>query len=411
VIVALGFFGSFFGIGLTWAASIFAVPMQDDLGWSRSEVFLAVSLRGWIGIVVSPFAGAYLDRGQGARVLALFGGSLNAVSLLLTSQVEQAWQFMALFGLMGGIAQTAQGGMGMAIIPKWFIARRASAVLISTLGGGLAALAFPLLLAPLNDGFGWRSGWVVIGVLALMFSALPALLVRRQPEDIGLLPDGVRHADGARRAEPEISFTRDEAMKTRTFWLLMAGVSLGSVACNGVPTNATNMFTDRGFALDTASGALVAYGLASISARVVWAKLVDNFHLRTVLLILSIYGALVMPVFLVIPDSFGKLALGYGALVGFFVGAYIPLHSLVWAAYFGRAHVGAISGAARPLGIIFLSSSPFLLASTRDLFGSYAVGLLLTSLALVLCAICLYFTRPNQLARSRDQSAAVAAPA
>jgi cyanate permease len=279
--------------------------------------------------------------------------------------------------------------------------------LISTLGGGLAALLFPLILAPLNGEIGWRGGWVVIGVLALVFSALPALLIRRQPEDIGLHPDGVRGARGVLRADSEVSFTREEAMKTRTFWLLMIGVSAGGLACNGVPTNATNMFTDRGFALETASGALVAYGLASISARFVWARLADHYHLRTVLLALSIYGALVMPVFLIVPDSFGKFALGYGALVGFFVGAYIPLHSLVWAAYFGRAHVGAISGAARPLGIIFMSSSPFLLAGTRDLFGSYAVGLLLTSGALVICAVCLYLTRPGGVSHQRQAPEAV----
>lgn len=369
--------------------------MRDELGWSRSEIFFAVSLRGWIGILVSPVVGRYLDRKNGARILTVAGGLLNATSLLLISQVDAQWQFMLLFGVVGGIAQTVQGGLSIAIIPKWFVAKRASAVLISTLGGGLAALTLPLFLAPLNDSLGWRGSWTVLGVLALLFSALPALLLIRQPEDVGLLPDGEKGAVRDVGSRPqEVSFTLKEAVHTRTFWLLMIGVSVGSLACNGVPTQVTNMFTDRGFSLTTASGALVAYGIASVSARLAWARVVDRHHLRTVLMIVAVYGAIATPSFLIIPDEIGRLGLIYGAFVGFFVGAYVPLHGLVWSVYFGRAYVGAISGAARPLGIILIASSPFLLASTRDLFGTYAVGLLITSAALIVCVVCLYLARP-----------------
>jgi sugar phosphate permease len=399
VIVELGFFTSFFGIGLTWAASIFAVPMRDELGWTRSEIFFAVSMRGWIGIFASPIVGRYLDQKNGVRIMTLIGGLLNATSLMLISRVEAQWQFLLLFGVMGGLSQNLQGGISIAIVPKWFIARRASAVLISSLGGGLAALTLPLFLAPLIDSLGWRDGWVVIGVLALMFSVVPVMLLRRQPEDIGLLPDGgatsPRAAQAARiAAAAEVSFTREEAMRTSTFWLLMAGVAIGSLACNGVPTQVTNMFTDRGFALETASAALIAYGIASVGARFFWARIIDRYHLRTVLIVISLYGAFAMSSFMLLPESLGRITLLYGGLVGFFVGAYVPLHGLVWAVYFGRAHVGAISGAARPLGIILISSGPFLLAGTRDVFGSYAPGLLLTSAALLICAGCMYLAKP-----------------
>jgi len=410
VIVVLAFGMSFFGIGLTWAASIFSVPMRHELGWSRSEIFFAVSMRGWIGIVASPVVGRYLDQKNGVRIMTLIGGLMNGTSLLLISQVHEQWQFLLLFGVFGGIAQNTQGGISLAIVPKWFIARRASAVLISTLGGGLAALSLPLFLAPLIDSVGWREGWVVIGVLALLFSALPAVLLRRQPEDIGLLPDGGAAATPAVRAAQaaEVSYTREEAMRMPVFWVLMVGVAIGSLACNGVPTQVTNMFTDRGFTLEVASAALVAYGIASVGARFFWARIIDRYHLRTVLMIISLYGAVAMSSFILIPDSLGRVGLLYGGFVGFFVGAYVPLHGLVWAVYFGRAHVGAISGAARPLGIILISSGPFLLASSRDVFGSYAPGLLITSAALLICAGCLYFARPPQV---RDLATAPAGAA
>lgn len=399
IIVGLGFFTAFFGIGLTWAASIFAVPMRDELGWTRSEIFFAVSLRGWMGIFVSPIVGRYLDRRNGARILAVIGGVINTASLLAVSQVQEQWQFIALFGIMGGIAQSTTGGISIAIVPKWFVVNRGSAVSISTLGGGLAAFVMPVMLAPLNDSFGWRSSWVIVGTLAFICSCVPAILLRRQPEDVGLLPDGAKpgtehSARVARASRDEVSYTLKEAIASGRFWLLMVGVSVGSLACNGVPANLTNMFVDRGFALETASSGLVAYGMASILAKFGWGWVANRHHLRTVLMVLAGYGALATSSFILIPSGFGTVSLGYGFLVGFFVGAYVPLHGLVWAVYFGRGHVGSISGAARPLGIIMISSGPLLLASTRDLFGSYTPGLLITSIGLLICIWCLYLARP-----------------
>jgi sugar phosphate permease len=412
IIVGLGFFTAFFGIGLTWAASIFAVPMQDDLGWSRSIIFLAVSLRGWMGIVVAPIVGRQLDRRHGARILAVIGGALNTVSLIAISQVTAPWQFILLFGVLGGVAQSTTGGISIAIVPKWFVANRGSAVSISTLGGGLAAFTMPLMLAPLNEELGWRASWAVVGVLAFVFAGLPAIFLRRQPEDVGLLPDGEKAhsnqpASRPSRAAAERSYTLKEALGTSTFWYLMVGVSVGSLACNGVPANVTNMFVDRGFALEAASSALVAYGIASILAKVAWGGIANRFHLRTVMIVLCGYGAIATASFVFMPESLGSVALGYGFLVGFFVGAYVPLHGLVWAVYFGRGNVGAISGTARPLGIILISSGPLLLAGTHDLFGSYTPGLLITSAALLVCVWCMYMARPLALeAASRSDEPA-----
>ena len=385
--------------------------MRDELGWSRSEIFFAVSMRGWIGIVAAPVVGRYLDQRNGVRIMTLIGGLMNAASLLLISQVNAQWQFLLLFGVMGGIAQNTQGGISIAIVPKWFIAKRASAVLISTLGGGLAALTLPLFLAPLIDSVGWREGWLVIGLLALLFAALPSMLLRRQPEDIGLLPDGGATSTPAQRAAAasEANYTRQEAMRTPAFWLLMFGVGIGSLACNGVPTQVTNMFTDRGFTLEVASAALVAYGVASVAARFFWARIIDRHHLRTVLIVISLYGACRDVV--VHPDPG-------------IAGASQPavrrprrlLRRRLRAA--ARAGVGRVlrprarrrdQRRCRPLGIILISSGPFLLASTRDMFGSYAPGLLLTSAALLMCAACLYMAKPLVTREPAPNAAPVAA--
>lgn len=414
IIVSLGFVSAFFGIGLTWAAGLFFVPMHDDLGWSRASYFFAVSLRGWIGIVVTPLMGGFLDRKSGPRLLMLIGGLLNAGTLALISFVDQEWQFQLLFGVLGGVAQTVQGGLSVAIVPKWFIKRRGFAVSVSTTGGGLAAFLMPTIIGSLGAGIGWRSSWMVLGVLAFLFTALPVALLQRQPEDVGLLPDGEPQrpaAGGGARvhvAEPP-SYTLKEALHTRTFWLLMIGVSIGALSNNGIPANMAAIFTDRGFPFETAALALTAYGVGSIFTKFFMGWVANHLHIRTVLLLLTAFGAMVIPSVLLFPSSMGSAALGWGLLVGLFVGAYVPFHQMVWAVYFGRQHVGSISGVARPLGIILISGGPFMLASVRELTGSYDLGILLTGAAVACCFLCMLLVRPPAPKAAPD--AAAAAPA
>jgi MFS family permease len=389
---------TYFGIGLTWAASIFAVPMKEDLGWGNAAIFFALSLRGWTGILIAPFVGPYLDRIHGVRKFSVAGGLINAASLLLIGFVDAEWQFVVLFGVVGGFAQAFQAGANV-IIPKWFIRKRGMAASLASAGGGLAAFTLPPLLVGVDAVVGWRAGWFVLAILALLFSALPSVLLRRQPEDLGLLPDGDKEPPVAAHglANPdEGDFTRAEALRTRTFWILIVAVALGALAANGLPANLTNIFVDRDLSFDLAATSLVLYGVASIAAKLFWGWLANRFHLRTVLLLLTGYGALAIPSLLLLPESLGSLALVYGAIVGFYVGAYIPLHFLVWATYFGRQHVGAVSGVGRPLSAAFLAGGPFIIAFARDVFGTYSAGLLLAAAGIAAAFICLLFVQPPQ---------------
>lgn len=401
VIVAVGFIASLFGIGLTWAAGLLAVPMSAELQWSQSAIFFAVSLRGWVGIVVSPFVGPYLDRRGGPRVLSLAGGMMNSVSLLLIPLVESPWQFSLLFGVLGGIGQAAEGGISFAIVPKWFVRQRGLAVAISTMGGGLAAVILPPFVALLTGTAGWRGAWLALGVLAFLIGTLPAMLLHREPEDLGLLPDGNRATRSTRGARApykreETSFTRDEALHTGAFWVLLFGIALGSLVNNGIPATLAPIFVDRGFSFEIAATALVWYGLASTATKLTWGWVTTRFPVRGVLLILTLYGMAALPSILVFPEL-GPFA--YGFVIGIYIGAYAFLSQMVWAEYFGRAYVGAISALGRPLGLAVGAGGPFLLAFTRDLTGSYDLGIWLNALSALLCFGCLFLVRPARRAR------------
>jgi MFS transporter, OFA family, oxalate/formate antiporter len=403
VIVWVGFTASVFSFGLSLAAGLLAVPMGDELQWSRSAMFFAISLRGWIGIVITPLIGPYLDRPNGVRVLSLAGGALNVASLLLIPFMDSEWQFIALFGVLGGIAQTAQGGISAATVPKWFVERRGLAVSISTLGGGVAAVFLPALVSFFTGTAGWRASWLAIAVLAFVAGTLPAFLLYRQPEDLALLPDGRRAPERSSRAEAsrfeEPSYTRAEAVRSSAFWVLMFGISVGSLASNGIPILLAPIFVDRGFSFEVGATALIAYGIASTLTKFVFGWLVNRFSFSRVLHFLNIYGTLALGSILVLPSLVSPVA--YAFIIGLYIGAFFPMSQMVWAEYFGRAHVGAISSLGRPLPALVASGGPFVLAFTRDLTGSYDLGLLLNALSAIICFASLFFVRPIRRSAAR----------
>ncbi|HZT06175.1 MAG TPA: MFS transporter, partial [Chloroflexota bacterium] len=330
VIVAVGFIASAFSIGLTWTAGLLAVPMAAELEWSGSAFFFAVSLRGWLGIVFTPIMGPYLDRPRGPRVLVLIGGLVNAVGVLLIPFVDSAWQFVVLFGVLGGIAQAAQTGISAAIVPKWFVRQRGMAVAVSTMGGGLTAVFLPPVVGVMTGASGWRSIWLVIGLLALVFGTLSALLLYREPEDLGLAPDG-RTPGSERGVTPagsiaeERSFTRTEALHTSVFWVLLVGIAVGSLANNGIPAMLAPIFVDRGFPFDVSAHSLAWYGVASTITKFAWGWAANRFSVRAVLLILTFFGALALPSVLIFPLVGPGL---YAFLIGVYIGAYFFLSQM-----------------------------------------------------------------------------------
>ena len=90
-----------------------------------------------------------------------------------------------------------------AVVAVWFRRRRARAFTALTLMAGLASTVFLPLAGWLLERQGWRGALVTLAAVLGAATVVPhALLLRRRPEDLGLLPDGAprRARPGARRS-------------------------------------------------------------------------------------------------------------------------------------------------------------------------------------------------------------------
>ncbi len=410
VVVSAVFLRSFTTAGALWTTGILSVPMHDDLGWSRTIIFGGLALRTLGAAASGVFFGRLLDRSGAARVLAIGSSVVAALCLGSIAFVQEEWQFLLIFGVIGGVfgAGPAQLLMG-ALVPKWFVRKRGRAMATSTMGTGLAAFLLPPVVALVSEGYGWREAWFVLGVLAVVLSVLPSLLIRTQPEDIGLLPDGDSEppAAAASSTEPvrtaasqEYSFSRAEAFKTRTLWLLMLVSVFGVVSPTAFPTNLVPALVEKGFSESTAALSFSAYGLTSFTGRFFWGWLADKLHIRKTLLIIATYCLLTIPLLLLLP---GDLSLIAGAVAGLGIGGWVGLNQVLWPSYFGRANIGAISGMVRPVVTLSGATGPLYVAAIAEALDSYTLSILIMALSWGLCGLVLYFVRPARRPDAAEQ--------
>lgn len=375
-----------------YSTGVFFVPMTDDLGWSRTEFIVAVTLSQFVMAIVGALIGGLIDR-HGGRMLMLVGAVVTSAALFATAEVTELWQWL----LLRGVAQAIGIGLGgllvvNVVLSKWFVRYRGRAIGIAVTGLSLAGVLMPTLLTPVVDDYDWRTGWRVLAIVTLVLMVPAALLVRRQPEDYGLLPDGRAPGDAGDPAEAErarldydTSLTRSEAVRSASLWLLIAAFGLGGLSFTAMGAQTIPFLTDSGFSRTTAAAMLSLFALPGLLTRPFWGVLAERVQPR--LLAAAAFLATAAAMAIVIPaahsGSTPLVALGF-LTFGSGIAGFVPMQEVIWASFFGRRHLGAVRGIAMPFQLIFSASGPFVVSLYYDAFASYDgvfAGLALFSLA------------------------------
>jgi sugar phosphate permease len=362
-----------------YSTGVFFVPMSDDLDWSRTEFIVAIMLSQFVMAIVGALIGGLIDR-HGGRMLMLAGALVTGAALFATAEVTELWQWL----LLRGVAQAIGIGLGgvlvvNVVLSKWFVRYRGRAIGIAVTGLSLAGVLMPTLLTPVVDDYGWRAGWRVLAVVTLLLMLPAAMVVRRQPEDHGLLPDGRRDGDegGADEAERarvdyDTSLTRGEAVRTPSLWLLISAFGLGGLAFVALGAQTIPFLTDSGFSRTTAAAMLSLFALPGLLTRPFWGILAERVHPRLLAAaaFLATAGALAIVIPAASAGSTPLVALGF-LTFGAGIAGFVPMQEVIWASFFGRRHLGAVRGVAMPFQLVFSASGPFLVSIYYDRFGSY----------------------------------------
>ena len=350
---------------------LFVKPMGDDLGIGRASFGWAQTARRGAEALSSPVAGPLLDR-FGSRVILPVAALTTGLAMIGLAHISHSWQLILLFTIMGLIGMSGPGALATSVtVLKWFVVKRGRALAFMSLGVPVGAMLFIPLTEYLIETVGWETAWMILAIAGMgVLVPLAAILVRRQPEDMGLLPDGDMDPDLAERADSdESSWTVSEAVRTATLWKLVIVFSAASLAVGTIDLHRIPAFMDRGldpahvtfavvFDAVCAGAATFTLGILvrHIPARVLGAT---GFAMLSIASVMTIYAYNDAVMF----TSMAVFGLGMGGMMF--------LQNFVWADYFGRENVGSIRGLLKPINFAVGGLGAPAAGYIRDFTGSY----------------------------------------
>src|SRR5215475_12396587 len=177
--------------GFRATPGVLIVPLQDEFGWSRASISVAVSIGLLMFGLAAPFSAALMER-FGVRRVMLVALATIAIGTALTTLMTAAWQFDLVWGLIVGTSTGAVSvPLAATIATRWFSSHRGLVTGILTASNASGQMVFLPLLAWLATTYGWRYASLCVSAVAL-FVVFPivAIVVRDRPQSMGLQPVG-----------------------------------------------------------------------------------------------------------------------------------------------------------------------------------------------------------------------------
>jgi len=344
IVVPVAFLSLLAAAAVRATPGIIIVPLENEFGWDRAAISLAVSFSLITFGLGGPLGGTLIDR-FGPRRVMLAGQALIAAGLIALLNVHELWQLYLTWGVLLGLGTGALGGvLGPAITHRWFRAHQG--ILIGLFAGSTSAgqLVFVPAMAQLTVDISWRAAITLI-LGAGLFMLIPvALLMRDRPELVGERPVGEGEVvSAAVRAEDERRTPMRVAMRTRDFWLLAGSFFICGYTSNGlVGTHLIPHAIEHGFTTVTAAGAVAVMGTMNIGGTLASGWLTDRYDNRRLLAVYYGFRAISL---MALPLIFEAQWLYVFAVVyGLDWIATVPPTANLVATIFGRRSVATIYG-------------------------------------------------------------------
>ena len=357
---------------LFYSIGVFFEPFQREFGWNRGQISGALIYL-TLGFVISgPIVGWLIDR-HGARIVALASIPMLVLTMIGLHDLNNSLPvFYALFFAAGSFGGGTTPVVYTRVVNGNFTASRGLALGIVLAGTGIAALVLPPLLASQIGSLGWRSGFVVLAVIAVI--AWPLVFF------------GFHGVEGAERSKKQNveGVDRAQAVRSRIFWTISVGFIAVATAISGMVVHMVPLLRDTGLALSRAAAIASLIGVGVILGRVLIGWTIDR--------VFAPYIAGL--VFLVTASGCVLLNLG-GAqtapvaafVIGFALGAEIDLIAYLTARYFGMRNYGFLYGLIYSMFSIGAAAGPAIVGSLFDAHGNYRVALWIMAACLAFGAL------------------------
>jgi sugar phosphate permease len=383
----------------------YVAVLQEDRGWSKTELSFAAALHQMEAAILGPVLGWFIDR-FGPHGVIRAGVVTLALGFMLMSQIESLAAFYAAF-IVVALGSSMCGFMPINIsMIYWFERKRARALSSVSFGLALGGIAVPAVAWSMAT-WGWRATAFGSGVLILLAGLPLAFVMRGRPANYGEQVDGEPLAatpsrlpaiEAERRAR---DFTAREALRTSAFWLLSLGHGFALFVVTAVNVHAiTHLKEGLGYAVEEAALFIMLMTLAQIGGIALGAAIGDRFEKRLICaccMIMHMAGLLALTY-----ATGAAMVVAFSLLHGAAWGLRGPFMQAIRAEYFGVSAIGMILGLSFMIIVVGQVGGPMIAGGLADLTGNYRAGF--TVLALLAGVGSLFFLLARKPARPRGRA-------
>jgi len=370
-VVAAAFAVLFLSYGLQFSYGVFVSGMAADLGWTRAQTALPYSIYVFVYSALSAATGRATDR-FGPRPVIATGAVLLGIGWGTSALVARAWQLDITLGIVAALGMSVAWVPCNATVSRWFTRRRGTAVAIASTGGSVGNLVVPPIAAAFITWCGWRSTLAGLAVLSAALMLVAARYMIRDPESLGLWPDGEPEAENVTIAPPGRRL--EEVWGTAPFLLVVAIYLLTWVSVFVPFVHGAAYAEDLHVGKLAAASVIGVIGIGGIVGRLFSGVLSDRIGRLPSLLAVF---ALQIVAFVAFAAAGGIAALWFAAVTfGFSYGGGVTLLPALCGDLFGRAHVAAIVGMIFAVAGAPAAIGPYLAGWLHDVTRSYGAAFL-----------------------------------
>ncbi len=380
--------------GVRFSFGVFFKALESEFALSRAATSAIFSAQMAMGGIFTVLAGWALDR-FGPRIVFLLMGICTGLSLLLTGQTTALWQIFFTYSLLLAMGTGAIYMMVMSTVSRWFEKKRGLALGIASMGAGMG----PLVVAPfatyLLSIFDWRMAFTVLGAIAWVVVLPLSRLLKRDPQEIGMLPDGAGFSQDITRDEKpfvvEDYLSPWQAFRTRSFWLFLFIFLFFAVALFIILTHLVPHITDLGFSPVEAATVLSMAGGAALVGRLLLGTASDRMGRKKTAMICTLLHIIAL-VWLLWSRELWMFYI-FALIFGIAWGGMGPAMAAIVGETFGLGRIGAVLGVLELGFSVGAGIGPVVGGLIFDLRQSYSLSFLVGVVVMLAATVLVVFVR------------------
>ena len=370
-IALIAFLSTGLSIGMSqYAFGQFATPLQEEFGWTKTQLNGALSLA-FISGITGPILGKSADK-YGIKVVLLISLLMISLGFLLRPTISNLWHWYLYSALVyAGFPGATQITSGK-IVPLWFPKTRGRVMGAVTSGNNFGGFTMPALAASAISFSGWETAYVIFGAIMFFLAIISYFIISESMQDIE--NESIRtnrNLDFLELAKKQaaIGFGIKEALKSFRFWTISVSLMIGVLTYQGILTQLTQYLEDEGMSQNMATSCLMMIAIMGVIGKITFGRASESFTARKTL-ILSIFFQAIGTLVLCISGN--SIILWVGCFIyslGF--GAFGALISLTVVEQFGMKNIGSMMGLNAFLTSITMALGPLVAGIIHDQTGSY----------------------------------------